>query len=118
MAELDDLWGSTLEAVWFDPTAHIAQLVVRVVESDEISRYRVYFERVTEFSFIDENYDSTEPWHYAELTEAHVEVDADGRQDIELILWSESARIKIQCADVSVQPIGKTSSSGTKTDTV
>jgi hypothetical protein len=96
----DDLWGSRLTDVRFDPVSHACTLDAVADDPAGPVTYRITCLSVTELSF-----SSTipEPWTYAEVMEAYITHDeAAGQQLLEIMLWSEQAGIDIRCASVEV----------------
>jgi len=100
MATTDDLWGGQLVVVAFDPTRHSCDLRVSTTLNGVTSTYAIDCRGVSELRFRNA---IPEPWTYAEVTEAHLSVDeASGRQVLELILWSEDAKLVVTCSSIDI----------------
>ena len=101
MATADDLWGGQLTAIQLDPVLHTCELHVVTVLEGRSDSYVVAAKGVSDFRFRNAIPD---PWEYAEVTEAHVDVDGGaGQYVVQFILWSDDAELVIRCSDVDVQ---------------
>jgi hypothetical protein len=106
---LDALWGSQLVGFEFDAVTHDCRLLLHLVdgERDPVESDHVVICRgVKELRFFNE---IPLPWNYADVTE----IEATYRQhthdwEVELVLWSEEARLTLRCASIAVdgEPLG------------
>jgi len=93
MTGLDDLWGATLLDVRLDPTALAVHLHVQVVLEAVSTNHKLKLLGISEFQLTNA---IPLPWTYAELTEIRVIALPRNRVRVEMILWSEDARMTIE----------------------
>jgi hypothetical protein len=93
------LWGSRLDAFWFDVPGHRIELVVALVENDEWRRFRIEAYPVVEARFSSEL--RNVPWLYAEITQAEAVSVPEGLR-LDMILWSEETSIAITAGNITV----------------
>jgi hypothetical protein len=94
VAETDELWGSTLTSVTFDPVAWRLRFAVEALQGEEHRRYELTLDGVTQWN---SSRDIPLPWNHAELTEIHVS-SATNHLVVEMLLWSENASLTVHCA--------------------
>jgi len=103
MATADDLWGGQLTAIGLDPVQHTCDLHIAIILDGRSHSYLVAAKGVSELRFRNAIPD---PWEYAEVTEAHVDVDErSGEYVVRFLLWSEDAGLVIRCLDVDVKEV-------------
>jgi hypothetical protein len=100
MAATDGLWGGQLLAVRFDAVTHRCELQVATTTFGSTIEYAIRCDSVVEMHFQNA---ITEPWDYAEVTEADLSVDEEsGLATLELMLWSEDASLVIRAAAIQI----------------
>lgn len=103
MASADDLWGSRLLSVTFDPVTHRCTLDAMADDASGTTAYRVDCQSVVNLSF---RSTIPEPWTYADVTEVYVTEDGStGQHVVEIMLWSEGAGIDIRCGTVEITEV-------------
>jgi len=102
VATSDDLWGSQLTAVTFDPVGHTCALSAVAYETTGDTSYVITCTSVTDLTF---HSSIPEPWTYADVTEVYITEDGSGQQLLELMLWSEDAGIEIRCAQIDITEV-------------
>ena len=75
VATLDDLWGSTVRSMGFDPTARVVTLIARVTDAGVTTPFMLRLCGVSELRV--ERPDG-ESWDYTEITEAHAAASSHG----------------------------------------
>ena len=98
MAEIDELWGGSLVSVSFDPVAWTLRFGVEVLDGEELRRYGLMLDGVTEWH---SSRGVPLPWNHAELTEVHVS-DVMNQMLIEMVLWADDTSLSARCASVRV----------------
>lgn len=99
MAELDDLWGSTLLSMAYDATERVATLAVRITNGGVVSELTLRLSGVSELHV--ERPDDN-PWDYTEIIEAHAMTTATGFL-VQLLFWNEPDGMTARCAEYSVE---------------
>ena len=98
-AQLDALWGATLDGLDIDIVAHTVEMrLVALTESVE-TRHRLIFDSVTEFRF---HNSIPDPWNHAEVTEVHAVRLSNARIRMEMVLWSEDAGLALEAGSVAM----------------
>ena len=102
MVVSDALWGGQLTSVLFDPVTHSCELRVVVTTDGVEITYAIQCDRVSSVHFQN---GIPEPWEYAEVTEAELTTDtASGLTTLDLMLWSEDAKLAISATSISIVP--------------
>lgn len=99
MASTDDLWGGQLTAIQFDPVGHTCELHITVLRDGRSTAYLISARGVSDFRFRNA---IPGPWEYAEVTEAHGDIDTSGQSVLQLLLWSEDAELVLRCCGIEV----------------
>jgi hypothetical protein len=94
VVEADELWGGTLLSVAFDPVAWTLQFEVVVLAGEELRRYELTLDGVTEWH---SSRSVPLPWNYAELTEIHISAVSDHQLRIEMVLWADDTSLSVRC---------------------
>ena len=99
VATLDDLWGSTMRTMGFDPTARVATLIARVTNAGVTTSLML---RLFGVSDLHVERPDGEPWSYTEITEAHATAAVTGFV-VKLLFWTEPNGLTARCADYSIE---------------
>ena len=105
---LEEIWGGRLTRLDFDPVSHRCTPVVEVLDGGRSMTCRIDCEGVADLRFRNAIPD---PWTYAEVTEAHLGVEATGAMVLSLMLWSEDAELVVRARHIRLQ--SQESSNGT-----
>lgn len=91
---LDDLWASTLDGIGFDLRHREVTLEGYAVDDGVRTQFTLLAMGLTRFEY---GVQTPTPWNYAELTEAHLQIDDEG-VDLKLVLWEERNSLRLRCA--------------------
>lgn len=91
---LDDLWASTLDGIGFDLRHREVTLEGHAVDHGVRTQFTLLAMGLTRFEY---GVQTPAPWNYAELTEAHLQIDDEG-VELKLVLWEESNSLRVRCA--------------------
>jgi hypothetical protein len=93
------MWGAVLDGIKFDVVAQSLVITFQVTDHSRVSHHRLDFEELSELRFSNA---IPGPWNYAELTEFHVDRAASGTIQVEIVLWSEDARLVASARSVEL----------------
>lgn len=99
MQELDGLWGGILDRLSVDITHQSLGLDIRVVHGGSEETHRLDLHGVSDLRFSNS---IPSPWDYAELTEIHAGPLPGGRIHLEMIFWSEDARLAVDADTATI----------------
>jgi hypothetical protein len=97
----NELWGSTLTSLTFDPVSWTLTAQVEIPTGGRVLRRTLQFDDVTALRA---ERQVPLPWNHAELTEVHVS-QAPGGVLVELILWDDDTTLTVRCSRLRVTSV-------------
>jgi hypothetical protein len=99
VATLDDLWGSTVRSMGFDPTARVVTLIARVTDAGVTTAFMLRLFGVSELRI---DRPDGESWNYTEITEAHATATPTGFL-VKLVFWNDPNGLAAQCTNYLIE---------------
>ena len=94
----EELWGGTITHISLDPTGWALRVHIKVPRMDRTDEYLLSLTGIKQLTWTRE---VPLPWNYAELTEIHVEDEADGLM-VDVVIWNEPTGFVARCEQISV----------------